>query len=126
MKLSLWITTFCLSAALPALAAPKAKPKSADIKVAGVGLVRIQHDVVGEPISQPERVEIFVTCKGKKPYRAKVFRMCIFEGHEYDAGTKSVELKMYYGRVEPKSGDVICDQFDVKSIDLGEACKGAE
>lgn len=98
-------------------------PKSAKFTAQGVGLVQIQHAEVGEPISQPERVEVFVTCPGiNTSLRVALFRMCIYGGHTYEAGTKTLTLKMYYGRVEPKTGDVSCDQFDLKQIQLSEIC----
>ncbi len=91
--------------------------------VAGVGEVRVRHEVVGEPIGQPERVEVFVTCaKTKKQFRLGIFRMCIFEGHSLEEGTKTLTLTMFYGRVVPQTGDVICDRHDMKNIELIDVC----
>jgi hypothetical protein len=92
------------------------------LRVAGVGQVRVSHAVIGEPVGQPERVEIFVTCPKKKTFRLAVFRMCIFDGYEFEEGTNTLTLNMYYGRVVPQTGDVKCDQHDIKDIDLTGAC----
>lgn len=98
--------------------------KNASFSVPGVGRVRIQFDEVGEPISQPERVEVFVTCDGaKSSFRAAVFRMCNYDGYTYESGTKVITIKMFYGRVEPKTGDVVCDQFDMKEVELASFCR---
>lgn len=103
--------------------AETAPQKNAKFDVPGVGQVRIKFDEVGEPISQPERVEVFITCKGaKKSFRAAVFRMCTYQGYSYEPGTKVVTVKMYYGRVEPRTGDVVCDQFDMKDVELANIC----
>lgn len=112
--------------ALPSLSRAESAPqKNAKFDVPGVGQVRIKFDEVGEPISQPERVEVFITCKGaKKTFRAAVFRMCTYQGYSYEPGTKVLTVKMFYGRVEPKTGDVICDQFDMKDIELANICDG--
>jgi len=102
-----------------------ASAKNAKILIPGVGQVRIQHEVVGEPISQPERVEVFVTCqKSKKKFRAAIFRMCIYEGHTFEEGTKTLTLTMKYGRVVPTTGDVVCDQHDMKILELAAICQG--
>lgn len=114
---------FTFTLPLSALGAPAGDPKNGRFEVPGVGLVRVQHTVVGEPIAQPERVEVFVTCKGAKaPVRVAIFRMCIFDGYTYEAGTKTLSFNMKYGRVEPKTGDVICDQFDMRPVELAHAC----
>src|SRR4051812_48600026 len=79
----------------------RAESKNAKIEVAGVGEVRIQFSEVGEPISQPERVEVTATCKGSKKSKVlAVYRMCTYEGHVYEKGTKTLTLKMYYGRID--------------------------
>lgn len=98
--------------------------KNAQFSVPGVGQVSIQFDEVGEPISQPERVEVFITCDGaKSSFRAAIFRMCTYDGYTYESGTKVITVKMFYGRVEPKTGDVTCDQFDMKDIELTNLCR---
>jgi len=97
--------------------------KNGKYNVPGVGVISVRHEFVGEPIGQPERVEVFVTCaKSKKEFRRAVFRMCIFDGHSFEEGTKTLTLKMFYGRVVPQTGDVVCDQYDMKSIELADVC----
>ena len=123
MKRLLYIVILVFSGVSQAETVPPAK--NAKFDVPGVGHVRIQHDEVGEPISQPERVEVFVTCEGTKAsVRVAVFRMCIYQGHSFEVGTRVLTLKMFYGRVEPKTGDVVCDQFDMKQVELADACHG--
>ena len=105
--------------------AETAAQKNVKFEVSGVGQVRIQFDEVGEPISQPERVEVFVTCRGaKSSFRAAVFRMCTYQEYTYEPGPKLLTIRMFYGRVEPRTGDVICDQFDMKIIELANICAG--
>lgn len=116
---------FCILSLIGCFAAhSEATPKKgAEFNVPGVGFVRIRHEVVGEPIGQPERVEVFVTCeKSKASIKAAVFRMCIYQGHTYEVGPKILTIKMFYGRVEPKTGDVVCDQFDMKNLRLTDYC----
>ena len=123
MKQLLYILTFVVTCTSNAQAASK----NAEFDVAGVGHIRIRHDEVGEPIAQPERVEVFVTCeKTKSEFRAAVFRMCIFQGHSYEAGPKDLTIKMFYGRVEPKTGDVVCDQYDMKHVLLADVCRSGK
>lgn len=99
--------------------------KNGKLDIPGVGQVRIHFDEVGEPISQPERVEVFVTCKGtKSSFRAAVFRMCTYQEYSYEPVPKILTIKMFYGRVNPRTGDVICDQFDMKNIELANICDG--
>lgn len=105
-------------------AAPRPETnKNARFNVPGVGVVRLVHSEPGEPISQPERLEVFVTCQGAKDAaRIAVFRMCAFDGFDFEAGTKTLVVKLKYGRVEPKAGDVICDQFDMRPVELAQVC----
>lgn len=108
-----------------AFAADNFNSKSATLTDPGIGRIRIVHELVGEPISQPERVVVFVICKGeKKEKRVGTHRMCLYEGHSLESGTKELTLKMQFGRVDPNSGETTCDQFNMKTYDFGTICKG--
>lgn len=105
-------------------AKPKQKMKNERIEVSGVGTVKVIHDVVGEPIGQPERLQVFMKCQNStKEFRLQIYRMCLWEDFEFDTSTKTLILKLATGRVEPKSGNVLCDLIDTKEIDLSAACK---
>jgi hypothetical protein len=107
-----------------AFAAGNFSSKSGVLNDSGIGKIRIVHELVGEPVSQPERVIVYVTCKGeKKEKRVGTHRMCIYEGHSLESGTKELTLKMYFGRVDPNSGETTCDQFNMKTYDFGKICK---
>lgn len=105
-------------------AKPKAKMKNEKFEVAGVGSVRVVHDVLGEPVGQPERLQVFLKCfNSKREIRFKVYRMCQWEAFEYDAGIKTLILKVTRGRVDPKAGTVICNLIDREEIDFTDVCK---
>jgi hypothetical protein len=108
---------------LAAYAKEKPKPKNTKFAVKGVGWLEIKHTVPGEPIAEPEEVELFLTCaKTKRTARIQVYRMCLFQDWEYEETPKTLYLKMALGRVEPKTGDVKCDRFDTKTVELAKAC----
>ncbi len=97
--------------------------KNAQFNAKGVGLVRIKHENIGEPIAQPEGVEVFVTCtNSKRTITAGAYRTCKFEEYSYEEGVKTLTLRLVPGRVDD-NGRVICDRLDIKTIDLSSACK---
>ncbi len=101
---------------------PKLKNVQFDIR--DIGHLRIKYDAPGEPIVQPERVQILITCKNSNhEYRFKIFRLCNWENYSYEPETKMLTLKFSSGRVDMNTGEVVCDQFDENRVDLSSACK---
>ena len=117
------ILTFAITA-LSAHTESKVTPlKNAQFNAKGVGLVRIKHENIGEPVSQPERVEVFVTCGANKcAISVGAYRTCKFEEYSFEEGIKTLTLRLVPGRVD-NTGLVICDRLDIKTIDLTSACK---
>lgn len=119
--ISLLIFAITLSGAHAESKAPALK--NAQFNAKGVGLVRVKHEDIGEPTVQPERVEIFVTCENsKRPISVGAYRTCKFEEYSYEEGIKTLTLRLVPGRVD-KTGLVICDRLDIKTIDLSSVCK---
>ena len=115
---------FSLLVLSPAFGKPLKKIKIDPFEVSGIGKVRVVHDILGEPVVQPERLQVFLKCKDiKREMRFKVFRMCQWDAVEYDATVKTLTLKLIRGQVDPKSGIVKCDLIDREEIDFSQSCK---
>lgn len=104
--------------------APAAEVKSESFDVKGVGIARMVHEEIGEPISAPERITISIKCKKvSKEKQVGLFRLCKLSEYEYDPVTKILHLNLESGRVIPNTGEVVCDQVDRKEIDFTKSCK---
>lgn len=117
------ILSLALFAIPSAFGRSKVKLKSQVFDVANFGSIKIKYDVVGEPVGQPERLEIFVKCaNSKKENRLQIYRMCLWDDLEFDEQAKLLTIKVANGRVDPRSGNVTCDFIEVKEIDLSTVC----
>ena len=106
-----------------AFAKEKFKPKSFNLNVKKIGIVRVVYDVPGEPMAQPERLQVFMKCPGSnKEIRSHVFRMCIFDGYDYEEDVEHITFKLGIGKVDPKSGSVNCETIRTQEIDFTTAC----
>ena len=116
-----------LSAVLIAFATSEAraeKSKNETFKVQGVGTARVVHEDIGEPTAAPGRVRVLVDCqKSGKTVEVKLFRLCKLDSVAYEAGTKTIALKLISARVVHGTGEVVCDQVDQKEVELSKACQ---
>lgn len=103
----------------------KVSDKETQIDATGIGMVRIIHDELGEPIAAPDRLTISIKCKASgETKELAVYRLCKFDESSYDEQSKILNVKMTSGRVVHHSGEVICDKVDYKAIDLTSTCSG--
>ncbi len=99
------------------------KLKNAEVEAKGIGLIKFKHEDLGEPIAEPEKLQVFITCANSKKTRLLAsYRMCKFEDYDFEPGIKTLHLSLISGRVVPTTGKVICDRMDLKNIDLTKAC----
>ena len=113
-----------VAASLVIFEASGEKSKSETFKVEGVGTVRVVHEDIGEPIAAPERVRVLVDClKSSQSVEIKLFRLCKLDSVTYEAETKTLSLKLISARVVHNTGEVVCDQVDLKEIPLKNVCR---
>ena len=99
------------------------KLKNVELEAKGIGVIKFKHEDIGEPIAEPEKLQVFLTCTNSKKTRLiMAYRMCTFEEYEYEPGIKTLHIKLISGRVVPTTGKVICDRMDQKHLDLTSAC----
>lgn len=123
IKLTLnFLVLMAFITALPAFA-ENTIVKTRQFPIPGVGQVRVVQDIVGEPIAMPERLQIYLKCgSAKKEIRLKVFRMCKLENYSYEKESKTLNLTLALGQVNPKSGNVDCNIRVLQSVEFEKAC----
>jgi hypothetical protein len=97
-----------------------------DISVLGVGTVRVDYRVTGEPVNEPAKVYLSVKCNGSNTWRpiARPIGMGNLKAPPiYNGTTKTLILRYNTCRTEPSTGDVTCDQGGQPiPFPLGDAC----
>lgn len=121
--MNLPLSMFYLAMFALASLASGSEVKNERYEVSGVGVARMIHEDLGEPISAPERITVTIKCnKSGKTKQVALFRMCRIEEYEFDQATKTLRLKLISGRVVHNTGEVVCDQIDQKEIELAKSC----
>lgn len=106
--------------------AKKSNVNTVELKAGHHTILKMLNEDLGEPIAAPRRLTISVKCKGHKSFRqVALYRMCELESHFLEKDGSILHLKMTTARVDPHSGDVVCDQVDRQSLDVLKLCQSS-
>jgi hypothetical protein len=92
--------------------------------VVGVGQVRLKYVFLGEPVSRPRSLKIWVKCEKSKEWKAVgEYQMCALDKYEVDTKAKKLSVNYLDGRVNLQTGESHCDQVGSGEVDLAKQCK---
>ncbi len=123
--MSFWRVLLIFLFALPsAWAKPKYGNFERQVKVNGVGEVKLEYVFSGEPVSRPRSMSIYVKCARGKPWApVGQYQMCELKNYDLDLKAKKLTLSYTDGRVDPTTGVSVCDRADDAELDLSDLCE---
>lgn len=90
----------------------------------GAGQIKLIYIFTGEPISRPRSLRIYIKCDKNQSWDpVGEFQMCELKNYQLDVKQKKLALTYIDGRVNPLTGESVCDQNETGEVDLSTICK---